>query len=508
MSTSATTAQARADNQQFWNGIAKLPEPAQRSFWDAGASLSRYIGENPSPRTLTFDTSQPPAGAAWWERLLFYVGQSHYNQAVANAHAGQAMVDGGKWLWGALQGDFNKSPTTGQIITGGIISLIPIVDQACDVRDLIANCLDLNDAESREDSAKWMALGLTCVGFVPEFGSAVKTVAKVGFKEGTQLLGLLKHMEWIEKNFQKLKMACPWGYAPIEWLRKYDWVGQLQKAGQRAQKAFENALQKARTALKYAIGGIRTRLQQLVELFQAIAGKIAAVMTELGQKLKAKIGEMLGSAKKQAGNYDATPGKAPNKHMQGEAEPPKGPPGKPPRMDPHKPKCFKPGDDLKKGWKGDPNKLEKEFYEQLKAQEKGINDLTVGEYLENRAKFNAVGRGNGTAQEAAREALADDIERSVFNSAKRNGMSAKEAAQYAQGKTKDIMGALAALHDPDMIAGGHDKIGGFGDRKVNSSLGSQWSKEGRVAEMDKAAEQALKAQGPDARMNVTLERCK
>ena len=79
-----------------------------------------------------------------------------------------------------------------------------------------------------------------------------------------------------------------------------------------------------------------------------------------------------------------------------------GPPRKPPRMDPQKPKCFKPGDDLKKGWKGDPNKLEKEFYEQLKAQEKGINELTVGEYLENRAKFNAVGRGNGAAQEAAR----------------------------------------------------------------------------------------------------------
>ncbi|HET7795476.1 MAG TPA: polymorphic toxin type 15 domain-containing protein, partial [Rhizobacter sp.] len=71
-----------------------------------------------------------------------------------------------------------------------------------------------------------------------------------------------------------------------------------------------------------------------------------------------------------------------------------------------------------------------------------------------------------------------------------------------------IMSSLAALHDPDMIAGGRNEIGGFGDRKVNSSIGSQWSKEGRVAEMDRAAEQALKSQGPDAKMNVTLERCK
>lgn len=508
MSTSATAAQATADNQQFWAGIAKLPEPAQRSFWDAGASLSQYIGENPSPRTLSFDTSQPPPGAAWWERLLFYVGQSQYNQAVANAHAGQAMVEGGKWLWGALQGDFNKSPTTGQVITGGIISLIPIVDQACDVRDLVANCLDLSDAEARQDSAKWMALGLTCVGFVPEFGSAVKTVAKVGFKEGTELLGLLKHMEWIEKNFQKLKMACPWGYAPIEWLRKYDWAGQLQKAGQRAQKAFENALQKARTALKYTIGAIKTRLQQLIELFEAIVGQITSVMAELGQKLKAKIGEMLGSAKKQAGNYDATPGKAPNKHAQGDAEPPKGPPGKPPRMDPHKPKCFKPGDDLKKGWKGDPNKLEKEFYEQLKAQEKGINDLTVGEYLENRTKFEEIGRGNGAAQDAARKKLSLQMQDSIEAGLLKNKIAPPDAERMAAERTKEIMNSLAALHDPDMIAGGHDKIGGMGDKKVNSSIGSQWSKEGRVTEMDAAAKKALAEQGPDAKMNVTLERCK
>lgn len=58
-----------------------------------------------------------------------------------------------------------------------------------------------------------------------------------------------------------------------------------------------------------------------------------------------------------------------------------------------------------------------------------------------------------------------------------------------------------------MIAGGADQIRRLGDRKVNSSLGSQWAKEDRVAEMDRAAEDALKKHGPDAKMNVTLDRC-
>jgi hypothetical protein len=506
MSASPAAAQAAADNQQFWTGIAKLPEEAQRSFWDAGAALSGYIGERASPRTLTYDTSKPPPGMPWYERMFFYVGQSHINQAVTAQAQSKAIADGAGWLWGALQGDFNKSPTTGQLVTGGIISMIPIVDQVCDVRDVIANCITLSDADARKDNANWLALGLTCIGFVPEFGSAVKTVGKVAFKEGAQLLGVLKHMEWVERNFKKLKVACPWGYAPIEWLRKYDWVGQFNKAGAAARKAFENAMAKAQAAARYAIGAIKSKLLQLVDLFKAIAAKIVDTMAELGRQLKAKLDDMLSGAKKRAGNYDATTGTGVNKHAQGEKPPPKGP--NKPRMDAHKPKCFKPGEDLKKNWKGDPQKLEKEFYEQLKAQETGINKLSVGEYLENRARFEQVGRGTGAAQEAARSSLEEQITASIKDSLRKQSILGKEASAIADQRTAEIMSSLAALHDPDMIAGGSDTIGKLGDRKVNSSIGSQWSKESRVAEMDRAAQEALREHGPDAKMNVTLERCK
>lgn len=77
----------------------------------------------------------------------------------------------------------------------------------------------------------------------------------------------------------------------------------------------------------------------------------------------------------------------------------------------------------------------------------------------------------------------------------------------AAAKTKEIMGSLAALHDPNMVAGGRAQITRIGDRSINSSLGSQWAKDSRVAEMDKAAQDALRHHGPDAKMNVSLERC-
>ena len=75
-----------SDAVTVWQGIAKLPEPAQRSFWDAGVHLSRHIGEPTAPRRLEYDFSKPPPGMPWWEKLLFYAGQGQYNQAVSQSH--------------------------------------------------------------------------------------------------------------------------------------------------------------------------------------------------------------------------------------------------------------------------------------------------------------------------------------------------------------------------------------------------------------------------------------
>jgi hypothetical protein len=322
MSNSPAAAQAAKDNQRFWQGIQRLPEQSQRSFWDAGVLISEQIGENPAPRVLKYDMSSPPKDMPWYERIFFYIGQSHYNQAVTAQAQSQALAEGTGWLWGALQGDFNKSPSTGQVVVGGIISLIPVVDQVCDVRDIVANCLTLNDPKAREDNENWIALGLTCIGFVPEIGSAVKTVGKVALKSAKRLLDLLKHMEWLEKARQSLKIAIPWGRAPIDWLRKFNWQVALKQAGDKAKAAFLAAKSKLEAAAKYMMGLVQAKTKQLVELFDTIAKKIGQVMSDLAQKIKDKIKQWLGKAEKEAGNYDAVPGKTTNKHGQGDREPP------------------------------------------------------------------------------------------------------------------------------------------------------------------------------------------
>lgn len=84
-----------------------------------------------------------------------------------------------EWFWEAVQGDFNENRTTGQILTDAAISMIPLVDQICDVRDLVANCKKIHEDVS--DTWAWVALILTLVGLIPVLGSLVKGVLKVFF---------------------------------------------------------------------------------------------------------------------------------------------------------------------------------------------------------------------------------------------------------------------------------------------------------------------------------------
>ena len=50
--------------------------------------------------------------------------------------------------------------------------------------------------------------------------------------------------------------------------------------------------------------------------------------------------------------------------------------------------------------------------------------------------------------------------------------------------------------------------GRMGRSDVNSSVGASWNQEGRIASMDKAADEAIKNGKGHAKMNVKLEPCR
>ena len=112
---------------------------------------------------------------------------------------------------------------------------------------------------------------------------------------------------------------------------------------------------------------------------------------------------------------------------------------------------------------------EAEFARQLADQQKGMNELTVREYLDNRQKYIEQGRAieSNAAQQAAREkAFVDKVDE-----LQDAGLSLKEAEEQAE-KWLDTQ---AAVHNPDQVAGGYaSNVGGVGDKGVNSSISSQW----------------------------------
>jgi hypothetical protein len=102
-------------------------------------------------------------------------------QAWAQVHGQGKPEEGGigQWLWEAIQGDFNEDRSAGQIAADMVISLIPIVDTICDIRDLCANIR----AYRKDPSSKLTLffIALTVVGFFPEIGSVIKGVVKIIF---------------------------------------------------------------------------------------------------------------------------------------------------------------------------------------------------------------------------------------------------------------------------------------------------------------------------------------
>ena len=138
-----------------------------------------------------------------------------------------------------------------------------------------------------------------------------------------------------------------------------------------------------------------------------------------------------------------------------------------------------------------------EFTRQLKDQEKGMNELTMDEYLKNRERYIAEGRaleGNAAQQTAREEAFSDKISELMAN-----GRSFDEAEKEAKGWLR----TQAALHNPDQIAGGKpDQIGGMGDKGINSSIGSQWRY--RIDVIDEQIVEKAKNMTPEQLQNTYL----
>jgi hypothetical protein len=102
------------------------------------------------------------------------------------ASAKQDLSAAAEWIWVVILGDFADEQSTAQTVTGTVISMIPFVDQICDVRDIVANCKKIN--EDTSDKWAWVGLVLTLIGLFPTLGSLAKGCFKILFAYGRKAM--------------------------------------------------------------------------------------------------------------------------------------------------------------------------------------------------------------------------------------------------------------------------------------------------------------------------------
>lgn len=126
--------------------------------------------------------------------------------------------------------------------------------------------------------------------------------------------------------------------------------------------------------------------------------------------------------------------------------------------------------------------LKKEYERQIKGQQEGLNKLTIKEYLENREAYKKrlkeqkeVGKKNASGRDpkasVQQQLVRDEALKTKIKEYKKQGLTTEKAKEEAN----KWIETQAALHDPDQIAGGNpDNVTGMGDKRINSSIGSQW----------------------------------
>lgn len=199
-----------------------------------------------------------------------------------------------QFLEDLILGDFNEEQMVSAQVIGGLISLIPVVDQVMDVRD-ISGCLyriNKGGGLAKASLDQKINLGFAAFGVIPEVGSAFKTVFKPLYKERKALKGAFNGGVAMVERMLGVKKG-----GAVKWVRGLDWAGNTQAAIVKANFALESSIQ----MLEYIAAGhwwCPDHLEQLARdvtpSMKALRGKLAGPIQQAAAEIRKFLEEMLG----------------------------------------------------------------------------------------------------------------------------------------------------------------------------------------------------------------------
>jgi filamentous hemagglutinin len=149
-----------------------------------------------------------------------------------------------------------------------------------------------------------------------------------------------------------------------------------------------------------------------------------------------------------------------------------------------------------------------EYARQIRGQEDALNNLTVDQFRRARESFEKAGRNPDAAKaqaDFARE-FEKEVKQSIAERIRQENptLGRRAVNNMAKEKAEEARKGLAALHEPDNVAGGYTSADPtrMGSASVNSAIGPAWPS--RVGTLDSWAAAASDAGYGDRLMNVRL----
>jgi hypothetical protein len=182
---------------------------------------------------------------------------------------GEAEKEEGPGFWasigGGLIGEFNEDPSLAMIGVDLGVSLIPVLDQVSDVRDILAHLYYLIFHNQYDRFMRWIGLVFTLIGLIPEVGSAIKGASKFVIRGVSEVLSRLA--EFLRPFRQWLGEAGDIGVLQRYIAHNWDsWVSKGVQAWNSTINRITNLLARIPTFLRGRIQIIRegiARVQQL-----------------------------------------------------------------------------------------------------------------------------------------------------------------------------------------------------------------------------------------------------
>lgn len=192
-----------------------------------------------------------------------------------------------------ILGDFEQDQGKAAMIVGGAISLIPVVDQIMDVRDVSGMIYRVGrKGVSRADKDDWIDMALAALGCIPEVGSLFKTIVKPIRKyrkeAGAAAAG---GNVMIEAMLGKGKGAA------IKFMKTFQWAQNTELAIQTAMGALDNCVALL-TILSTPHWWLPEDLQHLARdlkpQVEGVRGPLKAGIAQGAKALEEMIKDMLG----------------------------------------------------------------------------------------------------------------------------------------------------------------------------------------------------------------------